>query len=292
MTAGTITAQGAAPVRRQLFGLPFDAVTMGQALGICMDAVNQRRYLPVAVVNAAKVMTMRRDSGLRDAVASCRLILADGQSVVWASRVLGAPLPERVAGIDLFQELLAASADRGCRVYFLGARADVLSRMLARVEWRFPGLSVAGARDGYYSSGEEALIAAEIRRSGADMLFLGMSSPRKELFQRAYGEATGAPVVHGVGGSFDVLAGVTKRAPQWYQRHGLEWFYRAKQEPIRLGRRYLTTNASFIALVAAQAMRLPGSSPPAAMVPGQLGVAGRKAGKPGPGRHAAPRGSR
>ena len=125
---------------------------------------------------------MRSNPGLRDAVAGSGMILADGQSVVWASRMLQAPLPERVTGIDLFQELLAEAAQRGYRVYFLGARPDVLSRMLAEAGRRFPGLTVAGARDGYYASGEEAEIAAEIRRSGADLLFLGMSSPRKELF--------------------------------------------------------------------------------------------------------------
>ena len=98
-------------------------------------------------------------------------------------------------------------------------------------------------------------MAEEVRSSGADVLFVGISSPKKELFLSRWGEATGARVVHGVGGSFDVLAGVTRRAPLWYQKHGLEWFYRARQEPLRLGRRYLTTNVSFIALVAGEMLR-------------------------------------
>jgi N-acetylglucosaminyldiphosphoundecaprenol N-acetyl-beta-D-mannosaminyltransferase len=238
-----------------LFGLPFDAITVDEAVSRCTDAVAEGRYLQVGVVNAAKVVTMRRDAMLRDAVASCQMILADGQSVVWASRMLGSPLPERVAGIDLFLELLAAAADRGYGVYFLGAKADALERMLAEVSRRFPGLKVAGARDGYFSAADEATVAAEIRDSGAELLFLGMTSPKKEVFLGSWGEVTGVRVAHGVGGSFDVLAGVTKRAPLWYQQHGLEWFYRAKQEPLRLGRRYLKTNLSFIILVAATAMR-------------------------------------
>lgn len=254
MTARAMVSEPAVPDRRQLFGLQVDAVTVDQAVARCVEAITQRRYLPVAVLNAAKVVTMCRDPGLRDAVARCQLILADGQSVVWASRILGAPVPERVAGIDLFEELLAVAARSGYRVYFLGAKPGVLDRMLAELARRYPELRVAGARDGYFRSDEAADVAAAIHRSAADLLFLGMSSPRKELFLAVHGTATGAHVVHGVGGSFDVLAGETKRAPVWCQRLGLEWLYRAKQEPLRLGRRYLATNAAFVALVARQAI--------------------------------------
>jgi N-acetylglucosaminyldiphosphoundecaprenol N-acetyl-beta-D-mannosaminyltransferase len=242
-------------IRRGLFGLPVDALTMAQAVARCTDAIKNGEHLSVGVLNAAKVVAMRRDPQLRQAVTECDMILADGQAVVWASRMLGSPLPERVAGIDLFTELLAEAAGRGFRVYFLGARPEVLARMLAEAGRRFPGLPVAGARDGYYQAGEEAKIAEDIRRSGADILFVGMSSPRKEVFLSQWGTATGAKVIHGVGGSFDVLAGLTRRAPAWWQDHGLEWLYRASQEPVRLGRRYLTTNMSFIALVARERMR-------------------------------------
>ena len=247
-------------MERDLFGLSVDALTMTQAVARCTDAIKNGEHLSVGVLNAAKVVAMRRNPQLREAVAECDMILADGQAVVWASRMLGAPLPERVAGIDLFTELLAESADRGYRVYFLGARPEVLARMMDEVGRRFPGLPVAGARDGYYQAGEEAEVAEDIRRSGADILFMGMSSPRKEVFLSEWGAATGANVIHGVGGSFDVLAGLTRRAPVWWQDHGLEWLYRASQEPVRLGRRYLTTNMSFIALVARERMRSRGNS--------------------------------
>jgi N-acetylglucosaminyldiphosphoundecaprenol N-acetyl-beta-D-mannosaminyltransferase len=247
-------------MERDLFGLPVDALTMRQAVARCTDAIKNGEHLSVGVLNAAKVVAMRRNPQLREAVAECDMILADGQAVVWASRVLGAPLPERVAGIDLFTELLAEAAERGYRVYFLGARPEVLARMMDEVGRRFPGLPVAGARDGYYQAGEEAEVAGDIRQSGADILFMGMSSPRKEVFLSEWGPATGANVIHGVGGSFDVLAGLTRRAPVWWQDHGLEWLYRASQEPVRLGRRYLTTNMSFIALVARERMRSRGNS--------------------------------
>jgi N-acetylglucosaminyldiphosphoundecaprenol N-acetyl-beta-D-mannosaminyltransferase len=235
--------------RRELLGLSIDALTMAQAVDRCRTAIKRREYLSVGMVNAAKVMTMQRDVQLREAVTDCEMVLADGQSVVWASRILRVPLPERVAGIDLFLELLAEAAHRGYRVYFLGARRDVLARMLEEINRRFPSLQIAGAYDGYFPPNEESSVAEEIRRSGAHLLFVGMSSPKKELFVQQWGKTTGARVVHGVGGSFDVLAGLTNRAPLWWQRRGLEWLYRALQEPLRLGPRYLKTNFAFIALI-------------------------------------------
>lgn len=253
--------------RQPVLGIGIDAFTMEQALRRCTDAIEQGEFLSVGVVNAAKIMAMRRDTTLNQAVDGCHMVLADGQSVVWASRVLGVPLPERVAGIDLFQALLAEAARRHSRVYFLGARPDVLAQMLTEVDRRYQGLVVAGSRDGYFRPDEAAEVAAAIRESRADLLFLGMSSPKKELFQRDWGQATGASVVHGVGGSFDVLAGITRRAPEWYQKHGLEWFYRVKQEPRRLGRRYLVTNTTFLALLAREKLRrrvIPGTARPTA----------------------------
>jgi N-acetylglucosaminyldiphosphoundecaprenol N-acetyl-beta-D-mannosaminyltransferase len=204
------------------------------------------------------VVAMRKDDALCQAVCGSDLVLADGQSIVWASRLLGRPLPERVTGCDLFTELLALASRHHYRVYFLGARADVLARMLAEVRSRYPGLVIAGARDGYFAAGEDGQVADAIKHSDADLLFIGMTSPRKELFAARWGAATGAKVVHGVGGSFDILAGATRRAPLWWQRHGFEWLYRALQEPVRLGRRYLMTNFAFLALVlrAAAASRL------------------------------------
>jgi N-acetylglucosaminyldiphosphoundecaprenol N-acetyl-beta-D-mannosaminyltransferase len=239
----------------RVLGISIDAFTMSQAVAQCTDTLENGGYLSIGVVNAAKIVAMRQDARLREAVSGCHMILADGQSVVWASRMLRAPLPERVTGIDLFQALLAEAAERGRRVYFLGARPDVLAQMLIEVGRRYPALSIAGARDGYFVSDEEPEVAAEIRNSGADLLFVGMSSPKKELFLGQWGEATGVRVVHGVGGSFDIVAGLTRRAPLWYQKHGLEWLYRARQEPLRLGKRYLTTNTSFIVMLAREMLR-------------------------------------
>ncbi|NUR43394.1 MAG: WecB/TagA/CpsF family glycosyltransferase [Streptomyces sp.] len=249
--------------RRTLFGVELDPLTMDQTVERCLEAVRDGRQLEIGVVNAAKLVNMRRDERLAKAVSGCDLVLADGQAVVWAGRVLKAPLPERVAGIDLFLRLLAEAETAGMSVYFLGAKEEVLAEMVRRVAARFPGLKVAGHRNGYFDDSEQAAIADAIADSGAQMLFLGMTSPKKEIFTAAYGERTGARVVHGVGGSFDILAGITKRAPAAWQRLGLEWLYRVLQEPRRLGRRYLTTNAAFLLMTARERFRLTPSTAPA-----------------------------
>jgi N-acetylglucosaminyldiphosphoundecaprenol N-acetyl-beta-D-mannosaminyltransferase len=241
--------------RRTLFGVELDALTMDQTVQRCLDAVRDGGRLEIGVVNAAKLVTMRRDPRLAAAVAGCDIVVADGQAVVWASRVLRQPLPERVAGIDLFMRLLAEAEPRGTGVYFLGARKDVLDLMIAEVEARFPALRIAGHRNGYFDDSEQEAIADAIRASGAQLLFLGMTSPKKEIFTAAHGKRTGVHVVHGVGGSFDILAGVTKRAPRAWQRLGLEWLYRLLQEPRRLARRYLTTNAAFLLMTARELIR-------------------------------------
>ncbi|MCX5054083.1 MULTISPECIES: WecB/TagA/CpsF family glycosyltransferase [unclassified Streptomyces] len=249
--------------RRTLFGVELDPLTMDETVQRCLAAVRDGRQLEIGVVNAAKLVNMRRNDRLAKAVAGCDLVLADGQAVVWAGRVLRAPLPERVAGIDLFLRLLAEAETSGIPVYFLGAKQDVLEQMLLQVADRFPGLKVAGSRNGYFDDLEQEPIADGIARSGAHMLFLGMTSPKKEIFTAAHGARTGARVVHGVGGSFDILAGVTKRAPVSWQRWGLEWLYRALQEPRRLGRRYLTTNLSFLLMTARELIRPTPSAAPA-----------------------------
>jgi N-acetylglucosaminyldiphosphoundecaprenol N-acetyl-beta-D-mannosaminyltransferase len=240
---------------RTLFGLPISACTMDDAVAVCAGSLRSRRRTLVGVVNAAKIVKLRHDPLLRDSLLDCDLLVADGQSVVWASRLLRAPLPERVAGIDLFERLLAL-ADRERRsVYLLGARPEVLDELRRCIRERFPGVVLAGVRDGYFDVGDSAQVAADIERSHADMLFLGMTTPKKEVFLGTYGDRLGVPVLHGVGGSFDVMAGMTRRAPVRWQRLGLEWLFRLLQEPRRLWRRYLTTNSAFIALTLRELVR-------------------------------------
>ncbi|NUP02280.1 MAG: WecB/TagA/CpsF family glycosyltransferase [Nonomuraea sp.] len=237
------------PERRTVFGTVLDALTMSQVIERCVAAISENRRLTIGVVNAAKVVNMRGDAALRQSVLDSDLVLADGQAVVWAARMLGHGVPERVAGIDLFTELMAEGGRRGYRAYFLGATDEVLGRMLAEVRLRYPGLAVAGSRNGYFPDEDSSRVAAEIAESKADLLFLGITSPKKEIFIREWGERTGARIIHGVGGSFDVLSGLTRRAPLRWQRSGLEWLYRMLQEPLRLGPRYVRTNGRFLLLV-------------------------------------------
>ena len=237
------------PRRRQLFGLGVAAVTRDDVVALAALAVEHRTRLLVGVLNAAKVVKLRQDTVLRESLLECDVLLADGQSVVWAGSFLGHPLPERVAGIDLFEALLDLADREHRRVYLLGARPEVLERLLETVAQRWPGAVVAGSRDGYFTDDEAPAVAAEVAASRADMLFLGMTTPKKEIFLGSHARTMRVPVMHGVGGSFDVLAGVTRRAPLRWQRMGLEWAYRLLQEPGRLWRRYLVTNTAFVALL-------------------------------------------
>jgi N-acetylglucosaminyldiphosphoundecaprenol N-acetyl-beta-D-mannosaminyltransferase len=235
---------------RDLFGIPIAAATMPEVLDLVHEAIVTRRHLRIGVVNAAKVVNMRRDALLRQDVLSSHLILADGISIVWAGRLLGQPLPERIAGIDLMFGLLERGKRHRYRIYCLGATDDVLERVVARIRAEYPGVEVAGARNGYFSSDEEATVAAEIAAARPDVLFVAMTSPKKEHFMGRWAETLRVPVCHGVGGSFDVMAGKVERAPLLWQRLGLEWLYRVKQEPRRLWRRYLTTNLLFMLMLA------------------------------------------
>ena len=235
--------------RADILGCPIDRLGMADTLVEIERAIAAGRYTQHMAINAAKLVAMHDDPELCEIIDACGLVNADGQSVVWASRLLGDPLPERVAGIDLMDALLELAESRGYGVYFLGARADVLERAVERLREKYPGLHVAGARDGYFADDEAPEVCDEIRASGADLLFVAMSSPRKEYFLGEYGPNLGAPFVMGVGGSIDVIAGVTRRAPAAWQRLGLEWLFRLLQEPRRMFRRYAVTNARFVGLV-------------------------------------------
>lgn len=222
---------------------------MATAILQCRGAIEHRRSLLVGVVNVAKLVHLQGDPALRSALSICDLVIADGLPVVWAGTLLGQPLPERVAGIDLFVELLREADRNGDSVYLLGATEEVLTCAVEVVRDRFPRAKIVGSRNGYFSAEEEPAVAEAIRRAQPDLLFIGISTPKKEIFLSRWGRELGVPVCHGVGGSFDVLAGKVKRAPVLWQRLGLEWFYRLLQEPRRMWRRYLTTNTAFLYLL-------------------------------------------
>lgn len=241
--------------RQLLFGVYLDAVCMEDVIARCRTALITRSRVLLGVLNAAKVVHLRSDPLLRNSLLDCDLLLADGQSIVWASRLLRRPLPERVAGIDIFDGLLELAHRDGRSIYLLGARPEVLRKLEERLLERFPGLRIAGSHHGYFDASQGALIADEIRHCSPDMLFLGITSPKKEIFLDTFGRSLGVPILHGVGGSFDIMAGITRRAPPHWQKLGMEWAYRLLQEPRRLWWRYLTTNSAFIMLTASEFVR-------------------------------------
>ena len=238
---------GSAPVR-MLFGIPIHAMTMPQTIDACDHAIQSRKRLMIGVVNVAKIVNMRRQPILGEAVLQSDIVLADGMAIVWASRALRQPLPERIAGIDLFEELLKLANQKRHSIYLLGATQRVMDRLVERITREYPALRIAGSRNGYFEDAEGEKIAMQVADAQPDMLFLGMTSPKKEVFLARYEELMDVPVCHGVGGSFDVLAGQVKRAPMLWQRLGLEWLYRVCQEPRRMWKRYLVTNTIFMGI--------------------------------------------
>lgn len=212
-------------------------------------SIQMKSHLHHVVVNAAKLVHMQMDEELHHSVVSSDIINADGQAVVWASRFLGQPLPERVAGIDLMQNLVKLASEKGYKVFFFGAKEEIVSEVVKRYSEQYSEKIIAGYRNGYFKKEEEEAIARQIADSGAYILFVAISSPTKEIFLNKYKNIIDTPFIMGVGGSFDVVAGKVKRAPVWMQNAGLEWFYRFLQEPGRMWKRYLYTNSMFLYLI-------------------------------------------
>jgi N-acetylglucosaminyldiphosphoundecaprenol N-acetyl-beta-D-mannosaminyltransferase len=233
--------------RAQFLGLPLDLLTMDETVDRCRELIDHCQPAQHVVINAGKVVMTRDIPRLQEVIRGCALVSADGQSIVWGGRFLGIPVPERVTGIDLMERLLGLAEAEGYPVFFLGAAQHVLDLFVAQVRSRFPGLVIAGARNGYFA--DEHRVVDDIRLSGARLLVVGVSSPLKEFFLADNLVAMGALLAVGVGGSFDIWAGKTKRAPKWMQRAGLEWFYRLIQEPRRMWKRYLVGNTRFIRLL-------------------------------------------
>jgi N-acetylglucosaminyldiphosphoundecaprenol N-acetyl-beta-D-mannosaminyltransferase len=164
--------------------------------------------------------------------------------------MLGSPLPERVSGIDLMEKLVKRSFEKGYRCYFLGAEEDVVSNLITLYKKKYSNNVIAGYRNGYFKKSDEKRIAKDISQSNANILFVAITSPKKEIFLNTYKkELKNINFIMGVGGSFDVIAGKVNRAPKWMQGIGFEWLYRVIQEPRRMFMRYLVGNTKFIYLV-------------------------------------------
>ena len=251
-TRESAIVEGAAPgvQRLEVLGLPVDNLSMEETLGVIEGFVDAGLPHQHVVVNVDKIVKARNDQSLRDIISRCALINADGMPVVWASRMLGTPLKERVAGVDLFDALMARAAEKGWRVFLLGAREEIVSKVRDVYAARYPGLVFAGYRNGYWKAQEEQAVAEQVRDSRADLLFVAISSPKKEQFLGRWQSFMRVPFAMGVGGTFDVAAGKVRRAPVAMQKAGLEWFWRFLQEPRRMFRRYFVDDMAFFGLLA------------------------------------------
>jgi N-acetylglucosaminyldiphosphoundecaprenol N-acetyl-beta-D-mannosaminyltransferase len=240
-------------MRKSFLGCPIDILTMKETVDLARNAMRTRQRLQHVALNVAKFVNMRRDPVLAADVANSDIVSIDGMGIVWGARAVGLPAKVRVTGVDLLTELLKVCAEEGFKPYFLGATTEVAARAAKRVRETHPSIQFAGVRDGYFSPDQERRVVDAIRDSGADCLFIGMPTPRKERFLATYRDELDVPFIMGVGGALDVLAGHVQRAPARMQRLGLEWLYRVYQEPGRMWWRYAKTNTLFAGILA-QAM--------------------------------------
>lgn len=240
----------------KLFDCEVAAINMNETVSEVERIIKARQLTQHVVINASKVVLMNKDKNLKNIIQECPIINADGQSIVWASKFLGKPLPERVAGIDLMEELIKLSSKKGYSIYFFGAKEEVVLKVIDIYKNKYPGLKIAGYRNGYFNENDNNKIVEDMKKSNADILFVAFSSPKKEYWLSENIDKINIPFCMGVGGSFDVVAGVTKRAPIWMQKLGLEWFYRFLQEPKRMWKRYLVGNSKFIALTIKEKLKL------------------------------------
>jgi len=251
---------GRHPAVASFLGVPIHLLTMEQTLTRVTNAMRKKQPLQHVALNVAKFVNLQRDEELRADVFGADLVGVDGMGIVLGARLFGIRVPERVAGVDLMERALALCADQGYRPYFLGASPVVLEKALAELRQRHPALEIAGSHHGYFKPDEEADIVERIRAARADCLFVGMPTPRKERFMATHRAMLDVPFVMGVGGGIDILAGHVRRAPDAWQRGGMEWLYRILQEPRRMWWRYLSTNVLFAGILVRAMLRMPGSS--------------------------------
>lgn len=230
----------------QILNTGFDPLTLDETVDWVSQLVKAGRRGYICTVNVAILMMMRSNLQLQNFVSNAALIVADGQPLIWTSQLLPSSLPERVTGIDLIDAIAQRAEDEGLGIYLMGGTIEVINAAVLKMQSKYPKLKICGFDDGYFNESQAAPRVKAISQSGAQILFVGMGVPRQELFLETNWENLGVNLAIGVGGSFDVYAGIRKRAPFWVQQTGLEWLYRLIQEPQRLWKRYLLTNSQFM----------------------------------------------
>lgn len=214
-----------------ILGVKIHRVDMAATLDLVRGYIASGKPHIIVTLDAAGVARAQDDPDYRDLVNSADLVTPDGAGVLWAARKLGTPLIERVSGVEIAREMCRIAAEDGFAIYFLGAAPGIAEQASANLAKQYPGLQIAGTHDGYFDSSRDREIAALVKSSGAKALMVAMGVPRQEKFIRDNMNELGVCVAIGVGGSFDVFSGKVKRAPEWWQRHGMEWLYRLMMDP-------------------------------------------------------------
>ena len=221
-------------MRTDVLGVEFDDLTPEAAEEAGYALARSGGFHYAVTPNPEFLLNARKNAKFRRALLEADLVLADGIGVLYAARILGRPLGGRVTGVDFAQRLMARMAAEGGRLFLLGAKPGVAERAAANLAERYPGLTVCGARDGYFT--DDGPVVEAIRAAEADVVFVCLGSPKQELWMAKNGPASGAHLMVGLGGALDVFAGTVDRAPEGFQKLGLEWLYRLAKEPRRAGR--------------------------------------------------------
>lgn len=222
--------------RVEILGVKVDAVTMTQAVESVERLIAAKKNSIIATANAEMLLRATHDDELKTILNAAELVVPDGAGTVWAAHHLGHDMPERVAGFDLVQELMKISPSRGYKFFLFGAAPGIADKAKLKAEELYPGIKIVGTRNGYFTADDEPAIIAQIKDAKPDVLLAALGVPKQEKWLYSYKDELGVPVSIGVGGTFDVMAGVVKRAPVWMQRAKLEWLYRAMLQPSRAGR--------------------------------------------------------
>lgn len=238
-----------------IFNIRINPLKRSEFLSIIENGIKNRRQIAQFGVNSATINDIVRNDGFRVTINNADLVHIDGMSVVWALRSFGYEVPERVATPDLADDILEMANREGMSIFLFGAQENILSLCRENIEKKFPSIVISGSRNGYYSPEEEKDIFDFINSASPDILLLGMSSPKKELFFESYRHRLDARYILGVGGYFDIMSGQIRRAPRWMQDTGLEWLFRLMQEPRRLWKRYLIGIFQFFWLVTKEKFR-------------------------------------
>ncbi|MDO7906541.1 WecB/TagA/CpsF family glycosyltransferase [Paenibacillus sp. JX-17] len=219
-----------------IFGVPVSRLNMKDTVQLLTQAVQERRPHQVVTANPIIVMTGLDDPDYMSVLQSAELVVPDGAGLVWATGVAGSPVAERVAGYDLLHELMKVGEDYHWKVYLLGSTPEVIQETANRLQKIYPGVLIAGYRDGYFGHEQDQEVIAAIKAAQPDLLFVARGADTQEPWIGRYKQELGVPVMMGVGGSFDVISGRTKRAPKLFQKLRAEWLYRLLREPTRYKR--------------------------------------------------------